>query len=394
MASGVTILGGYPVSGGTEQSNLSGTVINGEGKRQGVLIVDCRDVMVDGFVIQNGSSITASGAGINIDNSSAVTISDNIIVGNSSGLDGGGIYFKASDGRIERNIIDDNSCGNKGGGICIYGSSGPVINNLIINNVAATGGGVSYTDQSSASLINNTIADNSAHSSGGVGCHDGSSSDIVNCIIWGNAPGQIAKSADSTLTVTYSDIEKGYAGTGNIDSDPRFTGNGVYALMQGSPCIDKGTSTSAPEVDLAGLPRPYGKGVDMGAYEFTITGPTVVYTSPESGALHVDPGTLVVATFSDDMAASSINSQTFIVKDAAGSKISGSIAYAGKSAAFTPAAALGFGEKYTVTLTTGIKTAGGVALTNEYVWDFTTNEAGGSGGGGGGGCFMGLLLLN
>ncbi|MDO9265155.1 MAG: Ig-like domain-containing protein [Desulfosalsimonadaceae bacterium] len=388
MVSNVTILGGYPVSGGTQQIKWSGTIINGENKRPGVLIVDCRDVVVDGFVIQNGS-VTTSGAGINIDDSSEVAISDNIIVGNSAGLDGGGIYFKASDGRIERNIIDGNSCGNKGGGICIYGSSGPVINNLIINNVAATGGGISYSDQSSASLINNTIADNSAHSSGGVGCHDGSTSDIINCIVWGNTPGQIAKSADSTLTATFSDIENGYAGTGNIDSDPRFTGNGGYALVQGSPCIDKGTMTSAPLIDLAGYPRPYGKSVDMGAYEFKITGPTVVSASPESGALHVDPGTLIVATFSDDMAASSINSQTFIVKDTAGSKVSGSIAYAGKSAAFTPAAALAPGEKYTVTLTTGIKSTGGVALTGDYVWEFTTNEESGSGG-----CFIGLLLLN
>ncbi len=43
---------------------------------------------------------------------------------------------------------------------------------------------------------------------------------------------------------------------------------GDYYLRDGSPAIDAGTSTSAPDVDLAGSPRPAGNGWDIGAYEW------------------------------------------------------------------------------------------------------------------------------
>jgi hypothetical protein len=37
--------------------------------------------------------------------------------------------------------------------------------------------------------------------------------------------------------------------------------------MKGSPAIDAGTSAGAPTTDQRGIPRPYGKAVDIGAYE-------------------------------------------------------------------------------------------------------------------------------
>ena len=35
-----------------------------------------------------------------------------------------------------------------------------------------------------------------------------------------------------------------------------------------SPAIDRGTSTSAPRVDLMMVARPRGAAIDIGAYEF------------------------------------------------------------------------------------------------------------------------------
>jgi hypothetical protein len=41
-----------------------------------------------------------------------------------------------------------------------------------------------------------------------------------------------------------------------------------YHLKTGSPAINAGTRVSAPYADLAGLPRPAGGSIDIGAYEF------------------------------------------------------------------------------------------------------------------------------
>jgi hypothetical protein len=71
------------------------------------------------------------------------------------------------------------------------------------------------------------------------------------------------------VTVTYSDIEGGWTGTGNIDADPMFAdaASGDYHLGVGSPCIDAGTPAGAPAADVEGTPRDAAP--DMGAYEWT-----------------------------------------------------------------------------------------------------------------------------
>jgi len=64
-------------------------------------------------------------------------------------------------------------------------------------------------------------------------------------------------------------------GTGNIDADPQFVGNGDYHLFISSPALGKGTSSDAPTYDLDGNPRPYpaDSAPDMGAYEDKSTNP-------------------------------------------------------------------------------------------------------------------------
>lgn len=68
------------------------------------------------------------------------------------------------------------------------------------------------------------------------------------------------------------EIEAGKIGPGNLSRDPKFVkrswgGKGDYHLQASSPCLDAGTATGAPSVDLAGTSRPQGDAVDMGAYE-------------------------------------------------------------------------------------------------------------------------------
>jgi len=107
-----------------------------------------------------------------------------------------------------------------------------------------------------------------------------SSPTVTNSILWGNtAPTGAEIYTDSGApVVAYSCVQGGYAGTGNISDDPLFVdgtdgGDGWdLQLQEGSPCIDAGTSTGAPGVDILGVSRPQGGGVDMGAYEFVVEG--------------------------------------------------------------------------------------------------------------------------
>ncbi len=83
----------------------------------------------------------------------------------------------------------------------------------------------------------------------------------------------------------YSDVQGGFAGTGNIDADPLLIDakSGNLRLQSGSQCVDAGDNTAVPDgtmTDLDGNPRfvddpdttdtGYGDPpvVDMGAYEF------------------------------------------------------------------------------------------------------------------------------
>ena len=105
------------------------------------------------------------GSGIACLDSSAGTISNNIITHNSSsGLfgTGGGICCYNSMPFITDNIITDNCTFLAGGGINCAGSSPTITGNTIIGNRAIDGGGINC-DASSPAITNNTISMNEAH---------------------------------------------------------------------------------------------------------------------------------------------------------------------------------------------------------------------------------------
>jgi hypothetical protein len=108
---------------------------------------------------------------------------------------------------------------------------------------------------------------------------------VINCIFWASVyeyePSQITLDDNNTLRISHTNIDGGLdrigpGGTiidegGNIDEDPMFyiLEPGIsYHISGDSPCIDAGTSESAPTHDIDGDPRPYGAGYDMGADEF------------------------------------------------------------------------------------------------------------------------------
>jgi hypothetical protein len=140
---------------------------------------------------------------------------------------------------------------------------------------AANVGGTSH-------ITNSTFANNAVSNGGGwaLACLGSTSLAVANTIFYGNtsygAPSQIG--GDAAPVATYSLVQGGYPGTGNIDADPLFfdPNNGDYRLGAGSPCIDTGSNAAVPpelNTDIDGNPRISDGNndgvatVDMGAYE-------------------------------------------------------------------------------------------------------------------------------
>jgi hypothetical protein len=115
----------------------------------------------------------------------------------------------------------------------------------------------------------------------------GASPSVSNCIFWDNAgPGGAQAAANQvtgTSAVTYSIVEGGLTGTGNLSTPPLFTdaASANYSLMDSSAGVDAGSNAMVPPgivLDFDHNPRfadapvaDTGSGaapvVDMGAYE-------------------------------------------------------------------------------------------------------------------------------
>jgi len=94
---------------------------------------------------------------------------------------------------------------------------------------------------------------------------------VKNSILWNSTPAHFAilpGEGDVALSVTYSDVQGGYAGTGNLWINPMFVGAEFYENFHLNPMSnlrDKGTPDGAPADDLDGNVRDALP--DMGAYE-------------------------------------------------------------------------------------------------------------------------------
>ncbi|SFF39421.1 Ig-like domain-containing protein [Flavobacterium xueshanense] len=103
----------------------------------------------------------------------------------------------------------------------------------------------------------------------------------------------------------------------------------------------------------------------------TAVAPTVIATDPLNNATGINLNKTVTATFSTVMDPLTITGTTFTLKQGT-TVIAGVVSYTGSTASFKPTNALLEGKIYTATITTGAKSAAGVPLANDYVWNFTT----------------------
>jgi len=261
------------------------------------------------------------GGGIYCWEDSHPTISDNLIEGNLALMEGGGIFlYVMCSGTISGNTIRGNVGMGMGGGICCgasfptivdntiemnvgemggggiacwYYSSPAIDNNTIVGNISGStsGGGIWCFEWSSPAIDGNTITGNHAFNGGGVGCDMGSNPTVTSSILWSNVANlnpEIYIGPYSSITITYSDVDGGWAGTGNINGDPQFVlaGNRDCRLLWGSPCIDSGQPGSFD---------PDGTAEDMGAHFFDQSTQLTLYLTPDSP--HVTPGSQLGVTY-------------------------------------------------------------------------------------------------
>jgi predicted outer membrane repeat protein len=232
----------YSTTGDT--GYISNTIIDGDDDGCPLMIYGNIDesTHISGFTIQNGTGcVYGQGGGLYIEGSPVV---DNMVIkDNNALLNGGGICVNLNSSPTFRDLIVKNNTGELGAGIYVTGSTIDMQNCIISNNSAnSNGGGVFIAHAPSGTILENvTITGNTAaESGGGIYCEDSSPS-LVNSIVWNNLPEQIEIYSDTAI-VTYSDIQGGWEGTGNIDADPLFCNpdSGDYALSDNSPCFGTG----------------------------------------------------------------------------------------------------------------------------------------------------------
>jgi len=167
--------------------------------------------------------------------------------------------------------------------------------------------------------------------------------------------------------------------TGTVTWDP----DTLRAIFVPSEDLDYSTSYTATLTtgvrDLAGNPLAQAKNwtfTTVAAPDTTL--PTVTLTSPTGGAMGVDEGAIVTATFSEAIDPATIGQASFLMSGG----VTGAVSYdaGSRTATFNPAADLAHATIYTATLTTAVRDLAGNPLAANVAWVFTTAAAPAEGG--------------
>jgi hypothetical protein len=306
---GIYNAGSLLVSGTTISGNVLPAAYNARGA--GILNDGTGTLLIDDSTISNNhndNSLLGNAAGGGIANLGAATITDSTVAFNSAKTSnhdspramGGGIANYGA-------LTIDNST--------IYGNEIEAKNTGPFATAISLGGGI--YNYGGLTVRHSTIAGNAAYVSGYSGIDDtaagggiyrygNSPLDLHNTIVAGNTVSSVSyleggPDVDGMLTGTgynligHSFHASGFDSTDLLDVDPllgSLQDNGgptlTMALLPGSPAIDSGDNTNAPDWDQRGpgFPRIVNGTIDRGAFEVQNTsGPAV----PRSPALATAP---------------------------------------------------------------------------------------------------------
>jgi hypothetical protein len=247
-------------------------------------------VDIEGFDISGSGrhGILAAGANLTMKNN---FIHDLTISGGCNGSGGAAIdtYGPVGGVVIDRNVVRNIGASMIGRCNTVQGIYIANANNVVTNNLVsgvAMAGIQQWHGATASTIVNNTVfhtKDGILLGQGDAGTTTGSANNYVaNNVVYDNTTYgivELGKMAGNNRYVNNLVAKSGtsmrVAGSvsGTISSDPLFVsyqanGTGNYRLSSSSPAIDRGTSTSAPRVDLTMVARPRGAAIDIGAYEF------------------------------------------------------------------------------------------------------------------------------
>jgi hypothetical protein len=303
---GFTITGGNAIwGGGMYNRGSSPTVTNcifsvnwAEGEGGGMANFDNEPMVTN--CIFSGNSAEYGGGGMH-NYRSTTTVTNCIFSGNSASRGGGMENFNHSSTTVTGCTFTGNSA-SFGGGMHNIDSSPTVANCIFSDNSAFQGGGMYNYSYGFPTVANCTFTGNCAVQDGGGMYNQESRSTITNCIVWGNTA-LMSPQIHGGSSVTYSDVQGGWPGTGNINADPcmalpgywvdatdpniivepndlnaiwvdgdyhlksqtgRWNPNSTAWIKDAntSPCIDSGD----PNSDLIAELWPHGERINMGAF--------------------------------------------------------------------------------------------------------------------------------
>jgi hypothetical protein len=309
---------------------------------------DAGDGLIAGGGILNLGTLTVtsstlsgnSGSGGGIANGGTLTVTNSTLTGNSASggqFEGGGIWntgtVTVTNSTLSRNsapffgggILNNGTLtvtgstlsgnfGGIGGGIANFNGTLTVINSTLSGNFSPSGGGGMANSNGTLTVTSSTLSGNS--SSGGAGgiSISGGVTHSRNTIIAGNTSPTAPDLEGNLGSQGHNLIGNAQGGSGFDDTDllnvdpllgplqdnggPTFT----MALLPGSPAIDAGDNTDAPDWDqrgpgfprIVGIIDPDNPVIDIGAFEVQQEGGSGPGRSvPTSG----EPFRLDVATF-------------------------------------------------------------------------------------------------
>jgi len=242
--------GFYFHSGEDANSILNGfTIVNGySDKGGGICCQESSPTITNCTITGNSAERLGRGGGMCNWDSSSPTVTNCTFSGNSAGY-GGGMYNYGHP--TVTNCTFTGNEANDGGGMANENRSSPTVTNCTFSGNSATnyGGGMRNTRSSIPTVTNCTFSGNSAGRTGGGMYNGGSNPTVTNCILWGNSPQQIAEEYSSGTFVTYSNVQGGWLGLGNISADPCFAEAGYWADVNDPDIIVEWDDPNAIWVD-------------------------------------------------------------------------------------------------------------------------------------------------
>ena len=240
---------------------------------------------LDGNVMENNYSADGAGA-INLWGNDKVEIFNSKFISNKSVNDGGAIYSwntdslfidnstfngnESTDGNGGamtfkgdanstlyceiKNTTFENNSGGWGGAIAAFEPIDMNIDSVFAtgNEASGNGGFIELCCGASVSITNSTIYNNETNNND-LSVPSGCKMTIKNSIIWKD---KIGVDTDATIEVTYSDVEGGFTGTGNINANPIFCDTINYLIQDASPCVGAGENGSNMGARGIGCYRP------------------------------------------------------------------------------------------------------------------------------------------